>query len=136
MASLSASLSSAATTIIAFHKPLPSSFSLVFHSFPIIFSTRCHRFFPLSTYHLLSSPVHPYRPSPSFRSNPRVLRPCRPCHAASPGPPPQDDSVPLSGLAASLSKFQDRLQIFFAVFFWMSLFFWASVWDERSRPDK
>lgn len=41
-----------------------------------------------------------------------------------------------TGLAASFSKFQDKVQIFFAVLFWMSLFFWASVWDERSRPDK
>jgi len=44
----------------------------------------------------------------------------------------------LSGadVATSLSKIQDRIQIFFAVLFWMSLFFWASAWDGRNRPDK
>uniref|UniRef100_A0A7N2LMR0 Uncharacterized protein n=1 Tax=Quercus lobata TaxID=97700 RepID=A0A7N2LMR0_QUELO len=41
-----------------------------------------------------------------------------------------------TGLAASLSKFQDRVQIFLAVLFWMSLFFWASAWDGRDRPNK
>ncbi|KAG5016332.1 hypothetical protein AAZX31_08G209400 [Glycine max] len=39
-------------------------------------------------------------------------------------------------VATSLSKIQDRIQIFFAVLFWMSLFFWASAWDGRNRPDK
>lgn len=39
-------------------------------------------------------------------------------------------------IATSLSKIQDRVQIFFAVLFWMSLFFWASAWDGRNRPNK
>ncbi|XLT07541.1 hypothetical protein HN51_053334 [Arachis hypogaea] len=66
------------------------------------------------------------------------------CRAASPGPPPAprtdpppgNDSGMLRDLAASLSKIQDRAQIFFAVLFWMSLFFWASAWDGRNRPNK
>ncbi|XP_015947677.1 uncharacterized protein LOC107472687 isoform X2 [Arachis duranensis] len=66
------------------------------------------------------------------------------CRAASPGPPPApgtdpppgNDSGMLRDLAASLSKIQDRAQIFFAVLFWVSLFFWASAWDGRNRPNK
>ncbi|KAK4590374.1 hypothetical protein RGQ29_020792 [Quercus rubra] len=81
-------------------------------------------FFLPCTNHLFSSSLHLHRPSP-----------LRPCHAsATPGPPPDSDPPP--GLAASLSKFQDRVQIFLAVLFWMSLFFWASAWDGRDRPNK
>ncbi|KAK7294090.1 hypothetical protein RJT34_16973 [Clitoria ternatea] len=63
------------------------------------------------------------------------------CRAAAPGPPPsppENDSTRLqeADVAASLSKIQDRIQIFFAVLFWMSLFFWASAWDGRNRPNK
>ncbi|KAK9290930.1 hypothetical protein L1049_009109 [Liquidambar formosana] len=41
-------------------------------------------------------------------------------------------------LAVTFSRFQGSVQIFFAVLFWLSLFFWASVWDERNndRPNK
>jgi hypothetical protein len=35
----------------------------------------------------------------------------------------------LTGWQESLSKLQDRVRIFFAVLFWMSLFFWGSAWD-------
>ncbi|KAK9098743.1 hypothetical protein Syun_025788 [Stephania yunnanensis] len=50
-----------------------------------------------------------------------------------PPPPP-----PPKGLDVPLSKIQDRVLIFFAVLFWMSLFFWACAWDGRSgnRPSK
>ncbi|MED6192474.1 hypothetical protein PIB30_010409 [Stylosanthes scabra] len=66
------------------------------------------------------------------------------CRAASPGTPPPPRTNPPSGndsgmlqdLAATLSKIQDRAQIFFAVLFWMSLFFWASAWDGRNKPNK
>ncbi|KAJ6715258.1 TRANSMEMBRANE PROTEIN [Salix viminalis] len=37
------------------------------------------------------------------------------------------------GIAATLSRLQDRVQIFLAVLFWMSLFFWASVWDGKNN---
>ncbi|KAF2299675.1 hypothetical protein GH714_002333 [Hevea brasiliensis] len=33
----------------------------------------------------------------------------------------------------TLSRLQDRVQIFLAVLFWMSLFFWASAWDGRNN---
>ncbi|KAK7381582.1 hypothetical protein VNO80_00128 [Phaseolus coccineus] len=70
-----------------------------------------------------------------------LLRRLPPCRAASPGsplPPSDKDSSHLKGtdVGASLSKIQDRVQIFFAVLFWLSLFFWASAWDGRNRPNK
>ncbi|KAM3747837.1 hypothetical protein ACB098_05G065200 [Castanea mollissima] len=105
------------TSILYTFKPLTTTN----HAFPLFLLS-----FPLShsTNHLFSSSLHLRRPSP-----------LRPCHAsATPGPPP--DSDPPTGLAASLSKFQDRVQIFLAVLFWMSLFFWASAWDGRDRPNK
>ncbi|KAF7814372.1 uncharacterized protein G2W53_028341 [Senna tora] len=78
----------------------------------------------------------PFQQPLSFRFT--VVRPAR-CRAASPGPPPPppgDDPSQLQDLAISLSKIKDRVQIFFAVLFWMSLFFWASAWDGRNRPNK
>ncbi|KAI3761516.1 hypothetical protein L1987_51934 [Smallanthus sonchifolius] len=53
-------------------------------------------------------------------------------------PPPGDDQGSNSGSIVSLSRFQEGFQIFCAVFFWMSLFFWSSVWDGRNkgRSDK
>ncbi|KAJ6947488.1 hypothetical protein NC651_002009 [Populus alba x Populus x berolinensis] len=36
-------------------------------------------------------------------------------------------------LDATLSQLQDRVQIFLAVLFWMSLFFWASIWDGKNN---
>ncbi|GMH03631.1 hypothetical protein Nepgr_005470 [Nepenthes gracilis] len=76
----------------------------------------------------------------SSRLNPShwILR----CGSGSPGPvpsPPQPDPPPVksskrfSGTAATLSRFQDGMQIFFAVLVWMSLFFWASAWDGRNN---
>ncbi|KAM7254121.1 hypothetical protein ACFE04_031803 [Oxalis oulophora] len=59
-------------------------------------------------------------------STPRRLR--HRCLAAA--PPPESNRNRASG--SSISKFQDRIRIFFAVLFWMSLFFWASAWDGRS----
>ncbi|XP_015870345.1 uncharacterized protein LOC107407555 isoform X2 [Ziziphus jujuba] len=91
------------------------------------FSIPCNRRL-LSTNRVFSYPLHGRRrislslPSDTSR-----------CLAAkSPPPPPDSDPPPGSGL----SKLQDRIQIFFAVLFWMSLFFWACVWDDRSRPNK
>lgn len=37
-----------------------------------------------------------------------------------------------SALTAALSRIQDTFRIFFAVFFWMGLFFWASAWEGRN----
>ncbi|KAI4355745.1 hypothetical protein L6164_004490 [Bauhinia variegata] len=114
--------------------------------FLLSFSIPCTRFYTLShstTNWTLSFPIRSHRSFHLPSSNSTVVRPRR-CRAASPGPPPPprtdppagQDSRQLKGLIASLSKFQDRLQIFFAVLFWMSLFFWASAWDGRNRPNK
>ncbi|CAK8574639.1 unnamed protein product [Lathyrus sativus] len=96
--------------------------------------------FPTSSFSL-SIPSHPpFNPLPSSSTSLRRLR----CRAAMPDPPPPhnseqppgNDSTQLQNVGESLSKFQDRVQIFFAVLFWMSLFFWASAWDGRNRPNK
>ncbi|KAK9232249.1 hypothetical protein WN943_022494 [Citrus x changshan-huyou] len=88
----------------------------------------------------ISSPFYPHRPSlPLLRKTPS--RPhLRSCLAASPGPapqsnpPPPDDPIQPTGF----SKLQDRIRIFIAVLFWMSLFFWASAFDNRNNgtPNK
>ncbi|XP_031261774.1 uncharacterized protein LOC116119977 [Pistacia vera] len=82
----------------------------------------------------ISLPPHPRRPSLQLiRTSPSAPR-LRRCLAASPGPPPSDpppqqDPVQLAGF----SRLQDRVRIFFAVLFWMSLFFWASAFDKRNN---
>ncbi|EOY25803.1 hypothetical protein QUC31_011789 [Theobroma cacao] len=97
-------------------------------------------FNPDSLRPLIVTPFHPHRPclpvrlrSSSNTSQPR-------CHSAGPGPASSPDSDPPRppGFAGKLSRFQDRAQIFLAVLFWMSLFFWASAWDRNNsgRPDK
>ncbi|XP_042484067.1 uncharacterized protein LOC122064440 isoform X2 [Macadamia integrifolia] len=55
-----------------------------------------------------------------------------------PEPPFDNDLTSTAGLDATFSRFQDRVQIFLAVLFWMSLFFWACAWGERNdgRPSK
>ncbi|KAI3455322.1 hypothetical protein Pfo_011985 [Paulownia fortunei] len=62
------------------------------------------------------------------------------CHATSPQsePPSKKHLAPFSGVKATFTRFQDTLQIFFAVLFWMSLFFWSSAWDggNGGRPNK
>ncbi|KAL3840975.1 hypothetical protein ACJIZ3_025566 [Penstemon smallii] len=88
-------------------------------SYPYSYSTtlNLHRSFPL-------------------KSNSRSSR----CHATSPEsePPSTKQPPPSSGVVATFTKFQDTLQIFFAVLFWMSLFFWSCAWDGRDdgRPNK
>ncbi|KAK4362192.1 hypothetical protein RND71_017433 [Anisodus tanguticus] len=69
------------------------------------------------------------------------------CWATSAGPPSpphteppnnEEDTSSSPGIMESFSKAQDTVQIFFAVLFWMSLFFWYSVWDGKNdgRPNK
>ncbi|KOM27296.1 uncharacterized protein LOC124829316 isoform X1 [Vigna umbellata] len=88
--------------------------------------------------HAFSFPLHRrFQPL----SSSAVLRRLPPYRATSPGsplPPSDNNSSNLKGadVGASLSKIQDRIQIFFAVLFWLSLFFWASAWDGRNRPNK
>ncbi|KAI4329338.1 hypothetical protein L6164_021612 [Bauhinia variegata] len=76
----------------------------------LLSSTKCALSFPIRSH----PPFHP------LFSNSIVVRPGR-CSVTSPGPPPPPgkDSRHIKGLVASLSKFQDRVQIFFAVLFWM-----------------
>ncbi|KAJ8755913.1 hypothetical protein K2173_024458 [Erythroxylum novogranatense] len=77
-------------------------------------------------------------PSGANPSSPHRRRLLLSSQALSPQPPPQTDPPPengsnrLKGVAVSMSRLQDRVQIFLAVLFWMSLFFWASVWDKRN----
>ncbi|EEF44794.1 uncharacterized protein LOC8282331 [Ricinus communis] len=88
----------------------------------------------------LSVPINIHRPflAPRLRLGRlhAALSPQPPNSQPDP-PPPEDDR---KGIAATFTRFQDRVQIFFAVLFWMSLFFWASAWDGRnrggSRPNK
>lgn len=62
------------------------------------------------------------------------------CHATGPKsePPSEKHLSPISGVTMSFTRFQDTLRIFFAVLFWMSLFFWSSIWDggNGGRPNK
>ncbi|XP_022884947.1 uncharacterized protein LOC111401444 [Olea europaea var. sylvestris] len=86
---------------------------------------------------------HRSLPSSTFRAHSWSGR----CRATSPGPtsPPPESGpnsrkppAPSSGVAANFTRFQDTVQIFFSVLFWMSLFFWSSAWDGKNndRPNK
>ncbi|XP_023641316.1 uncharacterized protein LOC111831435 [Capsella rubella] len=50
-----------------------------------------------------------------------------------PDPPPPEDTTQLEGLVGAVTRIQDRVKIFLAVFFWMSLFFWVTVTDGRGK---
>ncbi|CAA0827371.1 Unknown protein [Striga hermonthica] len=71
-----------------------------------------------------------------FKRNPWSGR----CYAAGPPsePPSEKSLAPISGVRSAFTKFQDTLQIFFAVLFWMSLFFWSSSWNggDSSKQNK
>ncbi|KAL1551390.1 hypothetical protein AAHA92_19241 [Salvia divinorum] len=55
-----------------------------------------------------------------------------------PEPPSEKHLSPISGVTTTFTRFQDTLRIVFAVLFWMSLFFWSSIWDRGSggSPNK
>ncbi|KAI4325255.1 hypothetical protein MLD38_030669 [Melastoma candidum] len=40
------------------------------------------------------------------------------------------------GIGSSAARVRDSVQIFLAVLFWLSLFFWSCAWDGRDRPSK
>ncbi|KAM0944912.1 hypothetical protein DsansV1_C11g0114051 [Dioscorea sansibarensis] len=61
----------------------------------------------------------------------RPPEPLQATAAGPPEPPPFRNDDSLSGFEAAFSKIQDRVRIFLAVLFWMSLFFWSSAWDGR-----
>ncbi|XP_020101011.1 uncharacterized protein LOC109718928 [Ananas comosus] len=109
-----------------------SASSLVASPFRIYFSPACP-FVP-------DLPLRPLSlPSPRLllrRAPPLPRGSSRRRAAANSGapPPPGGDSDDLSGLQERISRVQDRVRIFFAVLFWMSLFFWASACDGRDKP--
>ncbi|KAF9614969.1 hypothetical protein IFM89_021399 [Coptis chinensis] len=91
----------------------------------------------------LSSTIHLHQRSfPGFSS--KLSNSSAICFATNPGspspgsdPPPEKHFVTTSSLGETFSKFQDKTQIFFAVLFWMSLFFWNCAWDGRNDgPNK
>ncbi|GAB4842078.1 hypothetical protein Ancab_012038 [Ancistrocladus abbreviatus] len=105
--------------------------------------------FPVFCSDFLSSRTHLHYSFLGLHSNPR--RRIRRCCAGSPGPPPspppapppQSDPspvknpirftiIPQTGVTSSFSRFHDSIRIFFAVLFWLSLFFWSSAWDGRN----
>ncbi|KAL6334093.1 hypothetical protein AAG906_004524 [Vitis piasezkii] len=96
--------------------------------------------FPISCHRSSTSPIRLHSPSLPPRTASLRRRASTPSPPPPPesDPPPQNDPVPLTGLVATFSRFQDSIQIFFAVLFWLSLFFWASAWDGRNggRPNK
>ncbi|KAF3604238.1 hypothetical protein Bca52824_086025 [Brassica carinata] len=54
----------------------------------------------------------------------------------SPDPPPPENTTQLEGLVGAVTRVQDRVKIFLAVLFWMSLFFWVTVTDGRGKGGK
>ncbi|WZZ29058.1 hypothetical protein YC2023_012459 [Brassica napus] len=50
-----------------------------------------------------------------------------------PDPPPPENTTQLEGLVGAVTRVQDRVKIFLAVLFWMSLFFWVTVTDGREE---
>ncbi|CAI9113987.1 OLC1v1037447C1 [Oldenlandia corymbosa var. corymbosa] len=99
-----------------------------------------------SNYYLLTSSSVDCNLRRSFPSSPSNRRTrsghCRAASPGSPSPPeldpPPGDSRDSSGIMSRFSKMQDAVRIFFAVLFWMSLFFWSCVWDggNNGRPNK
>ncbi|CDY21867.1 BnaC01g35810D [Brassica napus] len=53
-----------------------------------------------------------------------------------PDPPPPENTTQLEGLVGAVTRVQDRVKIFLAVLFWMSLFFWVTVTDGRGKGGK
>nr|VDD52431.1 unnamed protein product [Brassica oleracea] len=54
----------------------------------------------------------------------------------SPDPPPPENTTQLEGLVGAVTRVQDRVKIFLAVLFWMSLFFWVTVTDGRGIAEQ
>ncbi|KAK9666374.1 hypothetical protein RND81_14G180600 [Saponaria officinalis] len=101
---------------------------------PYIFHPNSSQFlpFPSSINLSRSSPVHLRRSSCGSLSNHSRSFPR--CHAGTPGPPPpEENEIQPKGITSTISRFWDTMQIFIAVFIWMSLFFWASASDRRNN---
>ncbi|XP_021731827.1 uncharacterized protein LOC110698655 [Chenopodium quinoa] len=86
--------------------------------------------FPSSINRSPSSPIQLHRsfPGPPLKPNRPILR----SSLVPPPSPPGKDPQRFTGIAATFSRLWDKLQIFFAVFFWISLFFWASAMDRTN----
>ncbi|KAK3164419.1 hypothetical protein QOZ80_1AG0017820 [Eleusine coracana subsp. coracana] len=84
------------------------------------------RFGPSTTAAAADAATSPISLGRGYRPLPSVLRRA----AARPSPPSSEPPPPSPhGWQESLTKLQDKVRIFFAVLFWMSLFFWGSAWD-------
>ncbi|XP_039034009.1 uncharacterized protein LOC120170011 isoform X2 [Hibiscus syriacus] len=107
----------------------------------IFSASRHHNFFSYSISTTLNSDspqvsIPPLKLHPLLRSLPVRLRSISTtraprCISAAPRPPPPPESDS-PGLVGKLYRFKDRAWIFFAVLFWLSLFFWYSAWDGRN----
>lgn len=110
-----------------------SSFvSLKFSSFP------ASRFVPLSLRIRTGATIFPFW---SLKLNRNFVGRHSFATSASSRPPPSppssgEDQNFFSGLRDMLSRAEDGIRIFFAVLFWMSLFFWGSAWDGRADDNK
>ncbi|CAI0474542.1 unnamed protein product [Linum tenue] len=100
----------------------PSSSSSSYHHLPIITSDSSSRFTGGCTNPIPYSYPHLRRPRRLFAQLPPQS-----------DPPPNKEPLTLEGLVEGISGFQERVRIFFAVFVWMSLFFWYSAWDGRNK---
>ncbi|CAH8260634.1 unnamed protein product [Arabidopsis lyrata] len=84
-----------------------------------------------------SSPYHLHRRSIVLLASPCRLRRLAvaggPPSPPGPDPPPPEDTTQLAGLVGAVTRIQDRVKIFLAVFFWMFLFFWVTVTDGRGK---
>ncbi|XP_020675138.1 uncharacterized protein LOC110094285 [Dendrobium catenatum] len=102
------------------------------------FSSAAPRFLPFLAVIRTGAPVAPFGLL-SLNRNFQVRRNLS--TRASSRPPPsqpssEEDKNFFSGLQAMFSKAEDSLRIFFAVLFWMSLFFWGSAWEGRDDDRK
>ncbi|CAH2053599.1 unnamed protein product [Thlaspi arvense] len=86
---------------------------------------------------VLLPPFHLRRRSSFVLSTPRRLRRLAavggPPSPPSPDPSPPENSTQLEGFVGAVTRIQDRVKIFLAVLFWMSLFFWVTVTDGRGK---
>ncbi|XP_013676089.1 uncharacterized protein LOC106380803 [Brassica napus] len=84
-------------------------------------------------HHSILPRLHFRRRSISLLVTPRRLRRIA---VAGPDPPPPENTTQLEGLVGAVTRVQDRVKIFLAVLFWMSLFFWVTVTDGRGKGGK
>ncbi|XP_018434959.1 uncharacterized protein LOC108807202 isoform X1 [Raphanus sativus] len=91
-------------------------------------------------HHSILPRLHFSRRNISLQVTPRRLRRIAvaggPPPPPSPDPPPPENSTQLEGLVGAVTRVQDRVKIFLAVLFWMSLFFWVTVTDGRGKGGK